>query len=259
MTFIVKNDPLCPCNIVWLHLSQIQHLNSKVHTTTDQRPQTKCVHRILVGSLQLSCPWRHSIVHLVSWDYWYDLWHDSPQSSGLCRFWDETTWTKRQSTTSLSMTEQRCMFTSATALFSSVLWCWTPVTNPWTHVHRILIWNWVILLPNTIRSSCTRSDMSFSHESPYRSRIGASPESPFLARRSLGSTRFAYTGLYGGRGTPKDRDDVQRRELWECEGWECDLEAIGAPSIYKSKHNAEALTRICPTLDLRCEENTVRR
>ena len=36
----------------------------------------------------------------------------------------------------------------------------------------------------------------------------------------------------------------------------CDLQAIGAPSIFKLIRNAAALARMCPTLDLSCEENT---
>ena len=34
-----------------------------------------------------------------------------------------------------------------------------------------------------------------------------------------------------GTGTPKDKDEVNRREVWECDGWECDLEVMGDPSI----------------------------
>ena len=32
----------------------------------------------------------------------------------------------------------------------------------------------------------------------------------------------------GGTGTHKDRNEVNRREFCECDGWVCDLEAIGA-------------------------------
>ena len=35
----------------------------------------------------------------------------------------------------------------------------------------------------------------------------------------------------------------------------CDLEDIGAPSIFKLTLNAAALARMFPTLDLICEEN----
>ena len=54
-----------------------------------------------------------------------------------------------------------------------------------------------------------------------------------------------------GTGTPKDRDEVNRREGWEWDGWVCELEAIGAPSIFKVIHKAAALARMLPTLDLR--------
>jgi hypothetical protein len=34
-----------------------------------------------------------------------------------------------------------------------------------------------------------------------------------------------------GTGTLKDRDEVNRRDVCECDGWVCVLEVIGAPSI----------------------------
>ncbi len=34
-----------------------------------------------------------------------------------------------------------------------------------------------------------------------------------------------------GTGTPKNRDEVKRREVWECEGWVRDLEALGQGGI----------------------------
>jgi hypothetical protein len=36
-----------------------------------------------------------------------------------------------------------------------------------------------------------------------------------------------------GTGIPKDKDEVKRREVWECDGWVWELEGIGAPSIFK--------------------------
>ncbi len=33
-----------------------------------------------------------------------------------------------------------------------------------------------------------------------------------------------------GTGTPKDKDEVNKREVCECDGWVCDLDMIGAPS-----------------------------
>ncbi len=35
-----------------------------------------------------------------------------------------------------------------------------------------------------------------------------------LRAKTEGSTRLGYTGLSWGTGTPKDRDDVKRREVW---------------------------------------------
>ena len=46
-----------------------------------------------------------------------------------------------------------------------------------------------------------------------------------------------------GSGTPKDRDEVYKREVCECDGRVCDLDAMGEFVI--------------PNLDLRCEEKTV--
>ncbi len=34
-----------------------------------------------------------------------------------------------------------------------------------------------------------------------------------------------------GTGTPKDRDEVKRRDVWQCDGWVWVLEVIGTPSI----------------------------
>ena len=48
-------------------------------------------------------------------------------------------------------------------------------------------------LLNVFRSSCTRSDRSFSHESPYPSRTSAAPESPLLVRRSLHNVLCGFT------------------------------------------------------------------
>ncbi len=33
-----------------------------------------------------------------------------------------------------------------------------------------------------------------------------------------------------GTGTPKDRDEVNNREVCECDGWVCDWEVIDVPS-----------------------------
>ncbi len=51
-----------------------------------------------------------------------------------------------------------------------------------------------------------------------------------------------------GTGTPKDRDEVFKREDCECDGWVCDFEVIGTPledldfcksRIYKKKEEKQ--------------------
>ena len=61
-----------------------------------------------------------------------------------------------------------------------------------------------------------------------------------------------------GTGTPKDKDEVNTREVCECDGCTCDLETIGVPSIFSVIRSDAALARMLPTLDLRCEEKTER-
>ena len=62
-----------------------------------------------------------------------------------------------------------------------------------------------------------------------------------------------------GTGTPKHKDEVNKREVCECDGCVCDLEAIGAPSIFNVIRSAAALARMLPTLDFSCEEKAARR
>ena len=95
-----------------------------------------------------------------------------------------------------------------------------------------------------------------------------------------------------GTGTPKDRDEVKRKEVqgcltdstyhdhvvrttvswihdrvthcitgevWECEGWVCDLEAIGASSLFRLIRRDAVWVRMCPTFNLSREENAARR
>jgi hypothetical protein len=50
--------------------------------------------------------------------------------------------------------------------------------------------------------------------------------------------------VVGGTGKPKDRDEVQRREVWECDGWVCDLEDTGVASIFRLIRSAGALAKI---------------
>jgi hypothetical protein len=50
-----------------------------------------------------------------------------------------------------------------------------------------------------------------------------------------------------GTGTPKDRDEVIRREVCECDGWVCFLEVVYCESIKR-----ERKTR--PIQECRCDE-----
>ncbi len=49
---------------------------------------------------------------------------------------------------------------------------------------------------------------------------------------------------------PKDRDEVNRREVCECDGWVCDLDGMGDPSKLSVIRKADSLTRASPTLFL---------
>jgi hypothetical protein len=44
--------------------------------------------------------------------------------------------------------------------------------------------------------------------------------------------------IYRGTGRPKDKDEVNKREVCECEGWVWDLDAIGAPSRLRTIRKA---------------------
>jgi hypothetical protein len=59
-----------------------------------------------------------------------------------------------------------------------------------------------------------------------------------------------------GTGTPKDRDEVNRRDTCEWDGWVCVRDVIGAPSIFKLTRRAAALARVLLTLALSCERKT---
>ncbi len=62
-----------------------------------------------------------------------------------------------------------------------------------------------------------------------------------------------------GTETPKDQDEVNKREVCECDGCVCDLEVIGDSSIFNVIHSGAALVRMLSTLDLSCEEKVARR
>jgi hypothetical protein len=58
-----------------------------------------------------------------------------------------------------------------------------------------------------------------------------------------------------GTGTPKGRDEVNRREVCECDGsqWVCDLDTIGVPSILRLIRIDDPLSRMLSVVDLRLE------
>jgi hypothetical protein len=59
----------------------------------------------------------------------------------------------------------------------------------------------------------------------------------------LRDLRASHTLVGRGTGTPKDKDEVNKREVCECEGWVRDLDAIGAPSrLTSSMRNSAAST-----------------
>jgi len=50
-----------------------------------------------------------------------------------------------------------------------------------------------------------------------------------------------------GTGTPKDRDEVNKREVCECDGLVCDLYVIGDPSKLNVIRKTATLTRMLST------------
>ncbi len=58
------------------------------------------------------------------------------------------------------------------------------------------------------------------------------------------------------RGTPTERDEVNRREVCESDGCVCDVDVIGVKLRVIRK--VVVLGRVSPTLDLSSEENDVR-
>ncbi len=61
-----------------------------------------------------------------------------------------------------------------------------------------------------------------------------------------------------GTGTPKDRDEINRREVCECDGWVWVLEVIGDPSMLSVICKASVLVRVLPTFVFRVSKNTFR-
>ncbi len=46
-----------------------------------------------------------------------------------------------------------------------------------------------------------------------------------------------------GTGIPIDRDEVNRREVCECDGWVCDVDMMGAPSKLGRVPHSKSLLR----------------
>ncbi len=94
-------------------------------------------------------------------------------------------------------------------------------------------------------------------------RVGLQHMSVGVMKDSKSKMRVIYMThihwVVRGTGTPKDKDEVNKREVSECDECVCDLETIGVPSIFNVIHSAAVLVRMLPTLDLSCEEKTERR
>ncbi len=59
-----------------------------------------------------------------------------------------------------------------------------------------------------------------------------------------------------GTGTPKDRDEVNRRDVCDCDGRVCVLEVIGVSSILSVIRKPSTLTRVLPTFDFSVVKDT---
>ena len=77
-----------------------------------------------------------------------------------------------------------------------------------------------------------------------------------LNAKTDGSKYLTYTGLCGELEHQMIETRLSGESFWVCDGWVCDLEAIGAPSIFSIIRSAAASARMWPTLLLSCEENT---
>ncbi len=61
-----------------------------------------------------------------------------------------------------------------------------------------------------------------------------------------------------GTGTPKDKDEVNKRDACEWDGWVCERDVIGVSSIFKLTHRAAALPKILPIFTLSCPRKAAR-
>ncbi len=62
-----------------------------------------------------------------------------------------------------------------------------------------------------------------------------------------------------GTDTPKDRDEVNKQDLYECDVCVCDLDVIGTPSTIRLIHSSASLLKMLSIFDLSFEKNAVRR
>ena len=54
-----------------------------------------------------------------------------------------------------------------------------------------------------------------------------------------------------GTGTPKDKDEIHRREVYECDGRVCALEVMCSPLSLRLTRKDTALVRMLSSLDLK--------
>ncbi len=75
----------------------------------------------------------------------------------------------------------------------------------------------------------------------------------------MGVFLTVLSGFLLRTGTPKDTDEVNKRDVYECDEVVCDLDVTGTPSIFKIIRSTSVLPRIWTIFDFSWEENTERR
>jgi hypothetical protein len=79
--------------------------------------------------------------------------------------------------------------------------------------------------------------------------------------RTKDKTYIWYTSrihwLTRGTGTPKDKDEVNKRDISECDGWVSVFEVIGSPSVFKLTRRTTVMVRVLPTFSFRVTENAM--
>jgi hypothetical protein len=76
-----------------------------------------------------------------------------------------------------------------------------------------------------------------------------------LKTKNEESTRLRYTGLLRAlEHLTWNKDEVNRREVCECDGWVCVLEVIGTPSMLRLTRKASVLVRVLPTFPFNYSE-----